>query len=523
MSSKQLKKRRQQQQQQQQTIWSWAENLLPDSMKRSMPSLASSAAGEHTAPLAHYVQKAWRNRGMRVDDALGGADLHKRKKKGGDAGGEDAADPVPMLRGGGAKNRIVYYIGSFNPPHRGHLALADWVYAHSDAATDFNAVAVIVVAHGAYWIERKAVREARKRGGKAKGWKVKGGGQKTAAAEDPSPLVLSFERRVELLQRGVEELEKGENTGAAAGTAATTVPAPDTPNTTTTTTAMTTAMGGPGKRNWLWIFPDNLDEWWGFQGQLDEVCARDGFDLEFFELLGPDYVRRENPQMSGMNGVVTSNVCRPANFTPTVVTTLEVDVNANVDVDADAADIADAEAGAGVTWDLPSASSSSKLHRLSGFEAWERELFPGSNEGEEQHSDAHTDGETREASAGANPAAATSSRPPAEGGGAVAGEAGIPLQGPSRGGRAPRPPGRVWVCHHLSDSDYMIRFVECERPLLDPDMSSTKLRRILAESQDGSDENGSQQSLVERVRGIALCPELLVKFVDEERRRGGNA
>jgi hypothetical protein len=596
----QLRKQQRQQQQQQQNIWTWATNLISRPTKRRMSSRTQGnearstrskyGDGSGAAPLAHYAQKAWRDRDVRIDDALGGSDL--KGKKGWATSGTTEGDAshhrpdVPMLRPG-VKNRILYYIGSFNPPHLGHLALADFVYAHSGPDTDYRAVAVVFVAHGAYWIERKAAKEARRRrddaqarerdeqratakrdrkqakdlaaAAKRRGAAAAGGEQ--PVNEEPNPLVLPFAKRVELLRRGVEDLERGEGADslpmASSSSSMATTGTTTTPTTTASASAAasaavstTTAALAPGKRNWLWIFPSDLDKWWMFEGRLEDACESDGFDLEFIELLGPDYVQAARPQLSGMNGIATSNVCRPADFVPEPAAGSPSGEAGFVHVDADAMDIVDAGASmmargadvgeggddeyrdddddeadddeADADYDmvepvamsqpvLPSSSLSlPSLKKMSGFGRWRHVEMSGF--GRWRHVEMP---ESMEAGSlkGLVPADSAAT---AEEGAAAGTDSTTALTAHSPRGRVPVPPtpaGRVWVCNHESSKDYTLRFVECKQPSMDPDMSSTKLREILA-------QGGSSEDLLDRIRGIALSPELLVRFVEEEKRAG---
>ena len=104
----------------------------------------------------------------------------------------------PMLRRS-KKNRIIYYIGSFNPPHLGHLALISHVFQNSQDQDEFNAIAVIVLAHAEGWVKRKV-------------------------SSDESPLHLTFDERLRLLEASITKQQ----------------------------------------RDWLWIFPVDVGGWWGF-------------------------------------------------------------------------------------------------------------------------------------------------------------------------------------------------------------------------------------------------------------------
>ncbi|KAK8026305.1 hypothetical protein PG990_004128 [Apiospora arundinis] len=247
-------------------------------------------------------------------------------------------------------NRIIYYIGTFNPPHQGHIALLDHVYRHSRDPDSFNAVAVIVMAHGESWVRRK----------------VRG---------DAKPLQLTFDQRRRLLEDGLD-------------------------NSAQTTDNM---------RSWLWVMPRDVNGWWAFQSKLAAACTKDGFALEFHELLGPDYVKASGPQCYAWNGVVTSNICRPADF------------------------------------DAGRRRSTDPAGRVDGADA----------ENEEDE---------------------------------------------------------AWMCYKQQkegreEQQYSIRYIRCKQPDLDPDMSSSKLRRIIAES--------APEELAENLRGLAPNPELLIQVMQE--------
>ncbi|KAI0174307.1 hypothetical protein BJ166DRAFT_511745 [Pestalotiopsis sp. NC0098] len=239
------------------------------------------AKKSETAPLESYINQAWKG-------------SHPIKP----FGERTSADaPTPTLRRG-CKNRIIYYVGSFNPPHLGHLALVDHVFSNTKAPLrhpgsaeesddSLNAVALVVIPHGEYWIARKSHRAAREREqakyprgrgkGKGKGKSAKKPFWSTDGDDDDDEeLHLDLEQRLQLVRGGVPEdlVQSG-----------------------------------------VWVFPADAGQWYqGVQPRLRDACRDDGFEVEFVELLGPDYVKREWPQCSGMHGVVTSNVCRAADF-----------------------------------------------------------------------------------------------------------------------------------------------------------------------------------------------------------------
>ncbi|KAI4604160.1 hypothetical protein KJ359_000288 [Pestalotiopsis sp. 9143b] len=239
------------------------------------------AKKSETAPLESYINQAWKG-------------SHPIKPFG-ERASTDA--PVPTLRKG-CKNRIIYYVGSFNPPHLGHLALVDHVFSNTKAPPrhpgpaggsdddSLNAVALVVIPHGEYWIARKAHRAAREREqakyprgrgkGKGKGKSAKKTFWSADEDEEEEELHLDLEQRLQLVRGGIPE---------------------------------------DLVRSGVWVFPADAGQWYqGVQPRLRDACRADGFEVEFVELLGPDYVKRDWPQCSGMNGVVTSNVCRAADF-----------------------------------------------------------------------------------------------------------------------------------------------------------------------------------------------------------------
>ncbi|ETS74217.1 hypothetical protein PFICI_14083 [Pestalotiopsis fici W106-1] len=358
-----------------------------------------------TAPLERYINQVWN--GRQSVNPFGER--------------PSTAEPVATLRKG-RKNRIIYYIGSFNPPHVGHLALVDHVFSNTKAslsggdtsADDLNAVALIVIPHGQYWLERKARRAAmeaeaamypRGRGrGKNRGHANRGARTATPKNEkEAKELQLPLEQRLELVRDGV----------------------PD-----------------DLVRSGVWLFPADLGEWWNLHPRLIRACEADGFDVEYIELLGPDYVQRDMPRSSGMHGVVTSNVCRRADFV----------------VDSPAPE------GGGIGGDLLT---------LHGYTDWA--LVRGGGD---------------VAKPGDEPTTQDQS------------QAGPPI--------AIDKNSKVFVCQGGKDLAYRIWFVQCDEPHLDPDISSTSLRRLI--------KDADVEVLEETVQNIAMSPAKLAKLVREMRK-----
>ncbi|KAI2468741.1 hypothetical protein F4781DRAFT_397202 [Annulohypoxylon bovei var. microspora] len=90
---------------------------------------------------------------------------------------------------------------------------------------------------------------------------------------------------------------------------------------------------------------------------------------------------------------------------------------------------------------------------------------------------------------------------------------------PRDGRPAPLGDRDVWTCArlrvpHPSGFRYAVRVV-CSVPAdrVDPDLSSTRVRAVIAEALAGPLGSGA---LVDRLRGLALSPELLAKYVTED-------
>lgn len=69
--------------------------------------------------------------------------------------------------------------------------------------------------------------------------------------------------------------------------------------------------------DWFWVYDRGDTDWDFFRRELEACITRDGFELEFVGLLGPDYISDDAslPWNSwGCKSMVTSNVYRPASF-----------------------------------------------------------------------------------------------------------------------------------------------------------------------------------------------------------------
>lgn len=323
--------------------------------RKYLDKMMPSSSPPETAKLEDYIRKAW------TKDPLVKPFTTEAR---GSASEESAPPPPPPTLRRDRKNRIIYYIGSFNPPHLGHAALLDHVYQHSHDPDGFNAVAVLVMAHGESWVKRKV-------------------------RNDANPVQLIFDQRRRLVEDGL----------------------------------------GEDRRRWLWVLPRDVNAWWVFQTKLNDACAQDGFTLEFFELLGPDYVKVDKPQCHGWHGVVTSNICRTADF----------------------------DAGGGQS-----------LLPMVEFQPWEQE------QEQKQQAQGQEPDQAKEEARTENDNS-----------------------------------NEVWMCrkHVQNHGDYSIRYIRARQPSLDADMSSTKLRTIIAESPPGE--------LAVNLRGKAMSPDLLIRVMQE--------
>ncbi|KAN0089981.1 hypothetical protein V8E51_018560 [Hyaloscypha variabilis] len=69
--------------------------------------------------------------------------------------------------------------------------------------------------------------------------------------------------------------------------------------------------------DWYWMYDRSISEWYGFQERLTQAITKDGFDVRWVLLCGPDHVKvNEVPQLPlwGCQDIIVSNVGRPAEF-----------------------------------------------------------------------------------------------------------------------------------------------------------------------------------------------------------------
>lgn len=69
--------------------------------------------------------------------------------------------------------------------------------------------------------------------------------------------------------------------------------------------------------DWYWTFDRSESDWYSFQQSLTQVITKDGFELSWVALCGPDYVRIDFlPPASawGCKEIIVSDIGRPADF-----------------------------------------------------------------------------------------------------------------------------------------------------------------------------------------------------------------
>ena len=74
---------------------------------------------------------------------------------------------------------------------------------------------------------------------------------------------------------------------------------------------------GHGRHDWRWVYDRDIQEWFSFRRRLTEAIRRDGFNLEFAVLAGPDHIKRDselpwNPW--DCEEIITSDVGRASDF-----------------------------------------------------------------------------------------------------------------------------------------------------------------------------------------------------------------
>ena len=74
---------------------------------------------------------------------------------------------------------------------------------------------------------------------------------------------------------------------------------------------------GHGPHDWRWVYDRTIEEWYSFRHNLTEAVSRDGFNLKFTLLAGPDYIKRDSTMpwnAWNCEEIVTSDIGRAADF-----------------------------------------------------------------------------------------------------------------------------------------------------------------------------------------------------------------
>ncbi|KAI1454546.1 hypothetical protein F4805DRAFT_309060 [Annulohypoxylon moriforme] len=211
--------------------------------------------------------------------------------------------------------------------------------------------------------------------------------------------------------------------------------------------------------NWCWVLPEN--DWPRVADVLERDFANDGFDVEFVGLVGGDKVSTRYVQHGswGCRMTITTNISRPLDF-----------------------------------YDNSGNTGGSTLKNLRNHTPWKLVSQPSEEEEQQIREKIQND---------------------------AFGE-------PAYGQILPRP---VFMCKkllsHNSNTEYTLRFVSAipsER--LDPNLSSTSLRAIITEARAQTRYNDVQAQityLADRLRDVALCPDLLAEYIAEKWEKEENA
>jgi len=79
---------------------------------------------------------------------------------------------------------------------------------------------------------------------------------------------------------------------------------------------------GYGRSDWYWTYDRSTDEWFESQRRISKTISKDGFDISWTMLCGPDYVQiHQVPQIPvwGCKDIIISDAGRAADFTPCAV------------------------------------------------------------------------------------------------------------------------------------------------------------------------------------------------------------
>jgi hypothetical protein len=86
-----------------------------------------------------------------------------------------------------------------------------------------------------------------------------------------------------------------------------------------------TLWNGYGASDWYWTYDGSVSEWFSFQKRLTQAITKDGFEVSWVALCGPDYIGVNwVPSMPvwGCKEIIVSDVSRPADFTSRAMNSL---------------------------------------------------------------------------------------------------------------------------------------------------------------------------------------------------------
>ena len=170
-------------------------------------------------------------------------------------------NPSSILRKG-VVNRILYYTGSFNPPHAGHLATLKHAVDH--CGRGYNVVAVIVEMTHDNTLKRKF-------------------------EEQPGTLLLSSTQRVQIWGEALRNRHEDGNKD-------------------------------DGQNTCCWIIGGYAFCGWesGFEYEMLRLTSKvlPGFDVRVTHLIGGDYIRPDSRAKSlfSLDDIIVSNISRPVEF-----------------------------------------------------------------------------------------------------------------------------------------------------------------------------------------------------------------
>ncbi|KAI0107333.1 hypothetical protein F4776DRAFT_432606 [Hypoxylon sp. NC0597] len=235
---------------------------------------------------------------------------------------------------------------------------------------------------------------------------------------------------------------------------------------------------GSGSADWCWVVPEN--QWNTIADELERLFDMDGFEVEFVRLAGGDKVGLRGVQHGvwGCRMMITTDISRPVEF---------------------------CEGGGG---------GEARLKDLAGHTKWRRVQQDGVVE-DDGDLLSHQPCRIRRR----EPRSPRITPVP------------VTFRGEEHVGLTALPAPiaherkrEVWVCESAygARDAYTVRFVSSTRQeRFDPDLSSTKLREIITEATTPNETSQDEGRLEDKLRGVALSPELLAQFIREKIEQDG--